>query len=138
MLRGVSNTLTRAGFGSVQRRTFVKVLGIASNVQRQVGVDQIIAAARQAIVSRQKAQVVRLEQAKRTARTLQQATIQILESIAGKLRVEVSSLSPDFQFKVDSETNEGHRRHYFKGQVVDVAKELDYFANVSVYQDWRA
>jgi Fic family protein len=123
-------------FSSVQRRTFVKVLGIASTVQRQVGMDQIIAAARTAIASRKQAHIYQIEQAKRTARVLHDLTVSTLEGLADKLRADVGSLSSDFHFRVDSETNEGHRRHYFKGQVIEVAKALGYFANISVYHDW--
>lgn len=123
-------------FSSVQRRTFVKVLGIASSVQSQVGIDQIIAAARSAIVSRKQAHVYRLETAKRTARLLHETTISLLTSLAEKLTAELGLLASDYHFRVDSETNEGHRRHYFRGQVIDVAKKLDYFANISVYHDW--
>jgi hypothetical protein len=123
-------------FSSVQRRTFVKVLGIASTVQRQVGMDQIIAAARSAIASRKQAYIYKLEQTKRTARELHEVTISTLDGLGGKLRADVGSLSPDYHFRVDSETNEGHRRHYFKGQIIEVAKALDYFANISVYHDW--
>jgi Fic family protein len=123
-------------FSSVQRRTFVKVLGIASNVQRQAGIEQIIAAARQAIVSRRQAHVYRLEEAKRTARFLHEAAIESLQGISNRLDEELGSLSPDYHFRVDSETNEGQRRHYFKGQIIEVAKALDYFANISVYHDW--
>lgn len=123
-------------FSSVQRRTFVKVLGIASTVQRQAGMDQIIAAARHAIVSRKQAHLYRLEQAKRTARMLHELTNARLESVATKLQADLGSLSADFHFRVDSEADEGHRRHYFKGQVIEVAKGLDYFANISVYHDW--
>lgn len=123
-------------FSSVQRRTFVKVLGIASSVQRQVGIDQIIAAARSAIVSRKQAHVFSLEKAKRTARELHAAATSALESLADKLIADLGSLSADFNFRVDTETNDGQRRHYFKGQVIEVAKQLDYFANINVYHDW--
>ncbi len=123
-------------FGGVQRRTFVKVLGIASAVQRQAGMEQIIAAAREAIVSRKQAHLHKLEQAKRTARTLHRRTVKRLESLAAKLQTDLGTLSPEFHFRVDSELNEGHRRHYFKGQIIEMAKALDYFANISVYHDW--
>ena len=123
-------------FSSVQRRTFVKVLGIASNIQRQVGLDQIIAAARTTIASRKQAHVFRLEGAKRTARLLHQATIATLNALVEKLTADLGVLSADYHFRVDSETNEGHRRHYFRGQVIEMARKLDYFANTSVYHDW--
>ncbi|MCC6391253.1 MAG: Fic family protein [Bryobacterales bacterium] len=123
-------------FASVQRRTFVKVLGIASNVQERLGLDQIISAARHAIESRKEAHAQKLEQAKRTARILHKDATSTLETIAEKLRADLGPLSADFHFRVDSETNEGQRRRYFKGQVIEAAKTLDYFANVSVYHDW--
>ncbi len=123
-------------FSSVQRRTFVKVLGIASTVQRQAGLEQIIAAARHAIVSRKQAQLQELEGAKRTARELHELTKQTLESVAKRLASELGPPLSDYNFRVDSESNDGHRRHYFKGQVIEVAKALEYFANISVYHDW--
>jgi Fic family protein len=123
-------------FSAVQRRTFVKVLGIASTVQRQAGMEQIIAAARHAIVSRKQAHVYKVEQAKRTARELHQLTVQRLETLAQTLLTELGPLSPDFHFKIDFESNEGHRRHYFKGQIIELARALDYYANISVYHDW--
>jgi len=123
-------------FGSVQRRTFVKVLGIASTIQRQAGMDQIIAAARHAIVSRKQAHLYKLEQSKRTARMLHELSISTLGALAERLQADLGPLSADYHFRVDSETDEGHRRHYFKGQITEVAKALDYFANISVYHDW--
>jgi Fic family protein len=123
-------------FSSVQRRTFVKVLGIAGNIQRQVALEQIIDAAKHAIVSRKAAHVHKLEQAKETARILHQLAAKTLESVAEKLRADLGPLSPNFHFRVDSEANEGQRRHYFRGQVIEVARALDYFANISVYHEW--
>ncbi len=123
-------------FSAVQRRTFVKVLGIASTVQRRAGIDQIISAAKQALASRKESHYFRLDQAKRTARSLHSLTVSNLESVAQILRRDLAALSPEFHFRVDSEVNEGQRRHYFRGQVVEVAESLDYFANISLYHDW--
>lgn len=44
-------------FRAVQRRTFVKVLGMASKVQEAQGLGQIIVAARHALASRKEARV---------------------------------------------------------------------------------
>lgn len=123
-------------FSAVQRRTFVKVLGIASKVQEHAGLDQIIAAARQAIVSRKQEHLNRLDGAKRTARMLYAQTKERLETLATRLTSELGPLSRDFHFRVDSEPNEGHRRHFFRGQVIEAAKALDYYANISVHHDW--
>jgi len=123
-------------FSGVQKRTFVKVLGIAGTIQKQASVDAAIAAARQTILSRKLAETQKLEITKQNARALHVYTNEKLESIAAKLRADVGSLSPDYHFRVDSEINEGNRRHYFKGQVIEVAKTLDYWANATLYHDW--
>ena len=123
-------------FSQVQRRTFVRVLGIAGHLQQHGGVDQIISAVRRTITLRKVAHAEQLEKAKRTARTLQAFTVTALEEVVDKLRTEIGPLSPSFQFRVDSESDEGARRHYFRGQIIEAAKSLGYFANVGVYHDW--
>jgi fido (protein-threonine AMPylation protein) len=123
-------------FGAVQRRTFVRVLGIAGGLQQAAGIDQIISAAGAALAARKQAQQRRLETAKRTARALHHEACVSLGRVVERLQADLGALSPDYHFRVDSETNEGRRRHYFKGQIVEVAKALNYFANVSVYHDW--
>lgn len=52
------------------------------------------------------------------------------------MTADLGPLSADFHFRVDSEANKGTRRHYFKGQVSEAAKALDYLANMSLYHDW--
>jgi hypothetical protein len=37
---------------------------------------------------------------------------------------------------VDSEFEGGQRGHYFRWQIIETAKHLDYFANSSVYRAW--
>ncbi len=123
-------------FSLVQRRTFVKVLGIAGRVEHQAGIDQVIAAAKSALATRKHTHQQKLEAAKRTARILHVETLQTLEQVARKLNNDIGAISPDFRFRVDSETNEGHRKHYFRNQLVETAKSLDYFANIGLYHDW--
>jgi hypothetical protein len=123
-------------FSRVQRRSIVKVLGIAGTVTRLAGIDQVIAAARNAYVARQGGPSASMEQAKATARVLHGIATGLLEEVAQKLQRELGALSPDFHFRVDAETNEGQRRYYFRAQVVQVARMLDYYANTSLYHDW--
>lgn len=59
-----------------------------------------------------------------------------LKSIATRPQGELGTLSPKFRFRVDSEANGGTRQHYFRNQVVALARELEYFANPGMYHSW--
>lgn len=56
--------------------------------------------------------------------------------LAARLHTDLGGLSAEFGFRIDSETNEGERRYFFKGQVIEVARALGYFANPGIYHDW--
>jgi Fic family protein len=122
-------------FVRVQRRTFVRVLGIAGNLRQQSGIDQVISSARTAIEKRREVQRPELEQARRTAAQLHGNTVQLLSDVAAKLSSEIGSIS-DFEFIVDSEAYDGPRSHYFRTQVIEVAEQLNYFANPGIFHAW--
>ena len=123
-------------FAAVQRRVFVRVLGLAGQVQQRAGIDRVIEAARSKLVARKQVLLHHLENAKRTARALHQQTCQRLEQLKAAQEEKFGIASSDIRFRVDNENNEGRRRHYFKHQVIQAAGTLGYFANIGTYHDW--
>ncbi|MBL8219733.1 MAG: Fic family protein [Bryobacterales bacterium] len=122
-------------FHQVLKRTFVKALQIAGAVQQQVGIDLVIAAAKKTIQEHQKAQALQLDKARKAAGKLHQTTVAQLGKVESKLRLQIGGLGK-FTFRVDAENNDGQRRYFFHGQVIETARALDYFANTGVYHSW--
>ena len=123
-------------FATVQRRTFVKALGIAGQVLEERRVDQVIVSARDLLEKRRKALWAEWERAKETAALLHRRAQQRLDEVSRKLRNEIGNAFEDFAFRLDEEADGGPRGHYFRYQVVETAKKLDYFADVAEYHGW--
>jgi Fic family protein len=127
-------------FASVQRLTFVKVLSLAGETQREAGLDQLIESAARSALERARAQYQRIEYAKNVGRQLMGDVRRRLEEVEAKLTDKFTAIPPPFQrrfrFYTQSEWNEGEKRYYFRAQVIETARKLDYFANPSAYHDW--
>ena len=121
---------------SILKRTFVNALSIAGEVQRRQQVDHVISAAREQLEKRRRAKHKAWEQAKRTAEVLKQITEARLDDIRERLNREIGSFSTEFNFYVDSELDGGPRGYYFRHQIIETAKELQYFANLGEYHSW--
>jgi hypothetical protein len=123
-------------FGTIQKRTFVKILGIAGQVRQRDTVDQVIGAAKDLLAKRQRTLLQQYERAKETADLLRARAAERFGAIATKLAGELGRIHEEYRFSVDSEPNDGARRHYFRFQVIENARTLDYFANLSEYHAW--
>jgi Fic family protein len=124
-------------FASLEKRAFVGALSEAGRVLRQRHVDQVIDAARDLFESRQAALREEWDQARDIARDLQLDAFGRMDRIAGRLRTEIGRYNDDYRFRADTEPFDGDRDHYFRWQIIQTAKELDYFANTSPgYRSW--
>ncbi len=121
---------------SILKRTFVNALSIAGQVKQRHQVDHVISAARELLEKRRRAIYEAWERAKQTTRALGSIAEERLHAIRDKLRVDIGSFSDDFQFRVDTEPDGGARGHYFRHQVIETARELQYFANFGEYHSW--
>lgn len=122
-------------FSTIQRRTFVQALGIAGDVRRSAGVDQLIGAVRDLLERRQEDLQHKWDQAKQTADKLREYSAERLGDLSSRLENELGSYGA-YSFRVDAEDNGGERRHYFREQVVSTARELQYWANLTSYHGW--
>jgi Fic family protein len=123
-------------FATAQKRAFVQALGISGQVLRLTRAEQVVAATRDLLAEREKARRDEWERAKLTAHHLQEIAQRRLEEIAQRLTDETSSYLRSAKFSVDKEPAGGTRGHYFRWQIIETAKHLDYFANTSEYRAW--
>lgn len=123
-------------FGASQKRAFVQALGISGQVLRLKHADQIVSATRNLLQEREKARRSEWENAKHTAQRLQSISVSRLQEIASSLERETGAFFHYPQFWVDNEPAGGARQHYFRWQIIETAKQLDYFANTAEYRAW--
>lgn len=123
-------------FSALQRKAFVNALGVAGDVLRRERVEHVIDAAREVFERRREALLHEWEKALTTARSLQELTRLRLEEIQRKLQAELGEFSPAYRFYVDNEPDGGDRGYYFRWQIIETAKKLDYYANPATYRAW--
>jgi hypothetical protein len=123
-------------FVGAQRRAFVQALGISGQVLNLTRADQVITAAREQLEQRDKGIRREWQNSKQSAGILQEAAERRLLAIAGKLSAEMTQLLPQAHFSVESESANGTRSYYFRGQVIEVARHFGYFANTNEYHAW--
>lgn len=132
---GVLNDLVSV-FAGAQKRAFVQALGISSQVLRLTRAEQVIDATRDLLRERERVRREEWEDAKQTAATLQNIARERFSDIAESLNDQTSEFFQDAHFFLDEEPNRRKRDHYFRWQIIETAKQLDYYANTSEYRAW--
>jgi Fic family protein len=124
-------------FSALQRKAFVNALGVAREVlQRGERVDQVISSVRDLFASRGSGLRQEWGHAKLLADNVFQVARNRLEEVRSQLETEIGRFSPGFRFFVVAEPNGGHRSHWYRWQTFEIARQLDYFANIREYSSW--
>jgi Fic family protein len=123
-------------FGAAQKRAFVQALGISGQVQSLVRAEQVITATRDLLASRRQNRSKEWQRAKDTAERLRVLAATRLGEVASSLGAETGAYFDQARFFVDSEPSGGGRSHYFRWQIIETAKRLDYFANTAEHRSW--
>ena len=122
-------------FAKLQRKQFIKALGIARDLDAQVRVEARIQAMKQQLAKRRMKLEREWQMAIDKAARLQEVAAQRLGEVRAMLEDELSG-DGDFEFSVDQDPNEGRRYYWFHGQIASTAKYLGYFANTKHYHSW--
>jgi Fic family protein len=124
-------------FARLQKRAFVGALSEAGAILQRRQVDHVIDAARDVFERRQRALREEWERAREIAGVLIDDAHDRLEKIAARLRREIGAYNESYRFFADREPFDGDRDHYFRWQIIQAAKKLDYFANAAAgYRAW--
>lgn len=121
-------------FGSIQKRAFLSGLSLVEEIMREdARVEQILDAIGDEWNRRDKGHRSEMEMARNTADRLRRVATTKLEEVKAGLQSRISS---NLQIYVDSEADDVEQRHWFRFQVIETAKELDYFANLREFHSW--
>jgi Fic family protein len=124
-------------FAAAQRKAFVQALGISGQVIRSKRAEQVVAATREQLHAREAARRQEWEGVKDTARELERIALDRFKAIATTLSAQTSQYLEQPTFFANAATHgEDRARIWFRWQVVQTAKALGYFANLSEYHAW--
>ncbi len=135
-------------FAGSQRDEFVKALSIAADVLKSTKAEDAIRAVKKQLQRRKDSLVKEWNAARITAKALHTRAVRRLREVEHAMRQELADLFEPITFSVDEdqfepvtffvdEAGDGTpRSHYFRFQIVETAKKLDYFANSQTYRSW--
>lgn len=122
-------------FSELQRREFIKALGIARDVERSVRIETRIRAMGERLARRRDALIQEWQTAISSAQRLHAAAMARLEEICSLLDRELSG-DGELTFYVDDGGTKDGRGHWFNRQLISTARTLQYYANAREYCTW--
>lgn len=123
-------------FSEIQRREFVRALGLSRDVGRLVIAEDLIRSTRRALEHRRDALLAEWDTVKERAEELGRIAEERLRQVTATFDREVKPLLEHVTAFVDGAIDHDGRSHYFRQQIVAGAKALEYFANMETYRAW--
>ena len=123
-------------FARLQKDEFVRALSIAEDVRRSRRAEDAIRSVRQRLQARRDALVAEWETAKAVAGEMQELAQSRLQEVAEELRNEMRDVLEHGSYFADGEHDGGERSHYYRYQIIQTARQLDYFAGTHTYRSW--
>ena len=123
-------------FARLQKDEFVRALSIAEDVQRSRRAEDAIKSVRQRLQARKDALVAEWETAKAVAAELRDLSQGRLQEVADELRGEMRDVLEHGSYFADGAAEGGDRSHYYRYQIIQTARQLDYFAGTHTYRSW--
>lgn len=125
-------------FVKSQKQAFIRSLGLseqilADNRRTKTIISSISDKLKQNL---QRTEQVKHKQAEGRAEILFQITKDRLQEIAEEINLSVGNLINDAQVFTASAPAQSEKSHYYRYQVVETAKQLDYYANLRYYHSW--
>ena len=123
-------------FADIQKDEFIKALSITRDVLRSTRAEDAIRATRRDLQRRRDAWIEEWQAACGVADAFCEGAAQRLQEVANIMQQEMQGLFENAEFFADSAANDTQRSHYYRRQIVDTARKLDYFANTHTYRSW--
>ena len=123
-------------FSGLQKRAFVHALNLAEEVRQERRVEDTIRSVRRQLQKRRDFLLTEWEAAKSIAAALRKQAEQRLAAVAQELKQEMSDVLEHGDYFVSGAHEGDDRSHYYRYQIIQTAKKLDYFANPRIYRSW--
>lgn len=127
-------------FARRQKEAILKALGLEQQVQQSKYAEQIIDSALELLKAKftkekQKVSVV-YRHADKLSEMVESKFKALVTTLDSQLRTLTPPHQPKYHARENSATNTSQNRHYFQKQIVDIAKQFDYYANFEQHRSW--
>jgi Fic family protein len=125
-------------FAKSQKQAFLRSLGLSEQVLSETRRTQIIISSIAEKLKQNQSESIqeRCKKAENFASNLFDISSSRLQEVADEIRISVQNFVDDVQvFTVSAPTGDS-RSYYHRYQIVETAKQLDYFANLRSYHAW--
>ncbi len=127
-------------FGRRQKEAILTAIGLEQQVQQASYAQEIISSAIKVLKDKLAGETVRLNQVYLIADGLHKVTQRKLEAIASLLNKQLVDVTKPGQTPYRASVNlaekDAPNKHYFHNQIIKIAKDFDYFANLEKYRSW--
>ena len=125
-----------AYFVGLQKREFLRAQSVAQDTIEAARVEDTIRSVREHLRIRRDSLETEWNRAREVAESLCNTALGRLGDVAEHLQSEMQDVLSHATFRADGEQDDGPRSHYYYHQIVQAAKEFDYFANTRSYRAW--
>ena len=123
-------------FSRLQRDEFVRALNIVEDVRQERRVAEAIMSVRRQLQQRRDSLVTEWEAAKSIASALRRQAEDRLNEVADDLRQQMRDVLEHGHYFASGAEDGGDRSHYYRYQIIQTARALDYFANPRIFRAW--
>lgn len=123
-------------FAEIQKREFVRALGLSHEVEKDFRAEDLIRATRRELEHRRTVLTDEWNTVRDKAEHLRQCAETRMNELRAAIETDMGAILNHVQVFVDGESDHGERSHYFRPQIVAGAQALDYFANLESYRAW--
>lgn len=127
-------------FARRQKEAILKALGLEQQVQQSKYAEQIISSALEILKYKYAHEKQRLSAVYDHANKLFAVAENRFRGIVGEIDQKLRAVTPPGHEKYQARTNAAssgaQNRHYFQKQIVEVAKQFEYFANLDKHRAW--
>jgi len=128
-------------FARRQKEAILKALGLEQQVQQSKYADQIISSALELLKTKYSKETQKVSVVYQHAESLFRLVDGKFRTLVTALDTQLRSVTPPqrttkYQARTNSANNASPQRHYFQKQIVDAAKQFDYYANFEQYRSW--
>jgi Fic family protein len=127
-------------FARRQRDAILKALGLEQQVQQSKYSEQIVESALELLRGRFSHEQQKVSVVYKHANYLFEQVESKFAELASTLDPQLRSLTPPgkaiYQARSNSANDSSNQRHYFQRQIIDIARQCDYFANLEKFRTW--
>lgn len=128
-------------FARRQKEAILKALGLEQQVQQSKYADQIISSALELLKTKYSQETQKVSVVYQHAEKLFSTVEGKFRSLAATLDSQLRAVTPpqkpaQYQVRTNSANNASAHRHYFQKQIVETARQFDYYANFEQHRSW--